>query len=320
MSAAVPFFRLFVTTVFINASSLMTSFLKQDIIEMANLDFPPISSPHYSQFIPRIVHDGKLGNNASTSKCLALSLHPETGNIFRAESSGRVCIFSPALEFITYFCHTEMIHPFGIVIIKDHIYITDCRKHGLLCFVEDSGFCKVMYTVGEGEDGSKLNNLRQLAISCCGEIYVIERINLRIIVFSCDELKYIRSFKCPSIPFDIKLNESEVFVLTIRSSHMIHVFSKLGALLRSIIPREEGGICPLSFYIDSFNNLLVCDRSSKRIKMFSRQGQILHYLQLPDVKEREGRSIYPFGITMNDFIVITGSPADFHDKYLKDDH
>ena len=86
-----------------------------------------------------------------------------------------------------------------------------------------------------------------------------------------------------------------------RSPKCVHFYSKNGHLLRSCIPQGQGPdclvICPSFFCLDLAGNIIISDRASHRIRIFSQSEQLIHTIG------REGAGIgefmYPYGICIS---------------------
>ena len=102
-------------------------------------------------------------------------------------------------------------------------------------------------------------------------------------------------------PFDVKVNNNKVYVLSDTDSPCLHVFSLTGEKIRSLITRDLDGNAQVSrcesFCLDKKQNILMADYTGGNIKVFSQEGALLH--TLGDTQDRDKR-IRPKGITLTD--------------------
>ena len=102
-------------------------------------------------------------------------------------------------------------------------------------------------------------------------------------------------------PCDFRILDNKVFVLSMRDNPCLHVFSQSGEKLRSLITRGTETNKQIksgySFCFDRQRNILISDYSTNSIKVFSREGALLH--RMGDTQEEEER-IRPNGIIVTD--------------------
>ena len=107
------------------------------------------------------------------------------------------------------------------------------------------------------------------------EVYVADNGNNRIAVLSLD-LQFIREFgNTLKTPRDVNINQNRVFVADNSDAQNVHIFSKTGDLLSSIISlgnkTETIFLC-----FDKFNNILISDGSANKIHIYTIEGQLIH--------------------------------------------
>ena len=111
-----------------------------------------------------------------------------------------------------------------------------------------------------------------------------------------------------TLPYDVKLLDNKVFVLSSSDSPCLHVFSQSGEKLRSLITRGEQGNeqvkLGLYFCLDKQQNILISDYIDSSIKVFSQEGALLHTLGCTQEKEKK---IKPTGIVVTNNKIICAS-------------
>ena len=102
-------------------------------------------------------------------------------------------------------------------------------------------------------------------------------------------------------PYDVKVNNNKLYVLSDTDSPCLHVFSLTGEKIRSLITRDEGGNAQvrrcLSFCLDKKLSILMADNGADNIKVFSQEGALLH--TLADTQDGD-KTISPTGIALTD--------------------
>ena len=112
-----------------------------------------------------------------------------------------------------------------------------------------------------------------------------------------------------TLPYDVKLLDNKVFVLSCRDNPCLHVFTQSGEKLRSFITRDRQGNEQVKrgfyFCFDKQQNILISDWVDYSIKVFSQEGALLHTLG----HTQEGEiKIKPMGIVVtNDNKIICAS-------------
>ena len=212
-------------------------------------------------------------------------------------SIARVSIFSEMGEFIDTFSHPDMKWPWGIVIHRNNVYVTDTVEHSVFHFkVED--FRLVARLGGRGSGIGQFDSPRQLTVSTDGGVFITDCNNNRIQILDGD-LQYQRYISHHSMryPCDVKLTPDEVYILC-QSSPFIKVFSHTGNLSRSIITRHNIGmqVWPSFFCLDANSNLLLSYRLDHQTKIFSKEGTLLH--TLGKYGRKAGRFYFPQGIAL----------------------
>ena len=110
-------------------------------------------------------------------------------------------------------------------------------------------------------------------------MFVADYYNNRIVVLSLD-LKFIRELGNKKLvkPQDVKVNNNKVIVADNGEHHNVHVFSKLGDLLNSII-NLRGRTGDIFLCLDKFNNILISDWSGKIVQIYTLEGLLIHSIE-----------------------------------------
>ena len=194
------------------------------------------------------------------------------GNIFIADMwNSRIQLVSLESQFIREFGKKELSWPYSIALYDDWLFVTDLDLHKVLKYKRQN------YKL---ECKSELKFNRPLGITVDNnEVFVADCCNNRIVVLSLD-LKFIRELGNKKLvdPQDVKVNNNKVFVADNSEHHNVHVFTKLGDLLNSIISLR-GGTDDIFLCLDKFNNILISDWSGKMIQIYTLEGLLIHSIE-----------------------------------------
>ena len=202
-----------------------------------------------------------------------------TNQIFVAEhTNNRIQIFSERGISINNFGHEQLKSPWGIAIDQMNIFVCDWGHHALFLFnLLDLKYIK---SIGKfGAENGEFKWPRQLTVCTRGLLHVADCFNDRISVFKQD-LTHVRNVTHPRIvfPTDVKLTRDKMYVLTERNGACIHVFSLTGEHVHSLIPEGEGQEVTGAWFfcLDVHCNLVISDMGANCIKVFSKDGQLIH--------------------------------------------
>ena len=208
-----------------------------------------------------------------------VAIDENTGSIYVAEGFNRVSVFSETGDFLSSFSHRGMTSPHGIAPHRDNIYVTTLYNHSVLRFKMEQQIRHV-FTFGavRGSSDEQLNSPRGLTVSTDGDVFVADRDNNRIKILD-ESLQFKRHITHQSMkkPQDVKLSRDEMFVLC-QSSPCVLVFSHAGEMTRSLVTRGEGmQVTGARFFcLDAEQNLLISDLGAGNVKIFSKDGILLH--------------------------------------------
>ena len=193
--------------------------------------------------------------------------------------NSRIQVVSFAGKFLKRFGLAILKSPYGIAVTKDHVFVTDWSLHALLQFgKKDYKLVRRTGTCGGGE--GQLNYPRGLCIDYNGDVYIADRGNNKVSVFSKD-LNFQKHLGTQQLwyPLDVKVTPNSVVVLDY-SPNCIHFFSRSGDLLRSCVTRRKDGMVygPRFLCLDTAGNILITDWERHGIKILSPSGQLIREL------------------------------------------
>ena len=194
------------------------------------------------------------------------------GNIFVADmSNSRIQLVSLEGQFIKEIGKGELGRPYSIALYNDWLFVTDFQLNKVIKYKRQN------YKL-ECKSELELNHPYGITVDN-NEVFVADCWNNRIVVLSLD-LKLIRELGNKKLvnPHDVKVNNNKVFVADSSEHHNVHVFSKLGDLLNSII-NLRGGTVSIFLCLDKFNNILISDCSSKIIQIYTLEGLLIHSIE-----------------------------------------
>ncbi|KAI6649173.1 hypothetical protein LOD99_11542 [Oopsacas minuta] len=222
-----------------------------------------------------------------------ITVDPNTNNIFVTEgelfgSHVRISIFSEKGYYLDSFTHQDMECPYGIAIHGEYVYITDTEVDAVFCFKKRNDYSLITKVGIKGTQIGEFSFPYSLSVSSTGDVYVADYGNNRIQILN-SSLVYMRNLTEQEIrkPRDIKLTADEVYVLC-EDNPCVHVFSHTGGRLRSLISMgsQMEITVPYLFCLDSAGNILISDRFSKAIKIFSKEGNHIQTIQVEVQEDR----------------------------------
>ena len=235
----------------------------------------------------------KYGIGENELRATGIAIDEDNQLILIADwGNSRVQIVSFEGRFLTRFGKDTLKLPWGIIVINEHVFITDIGPHALLKF-DGNSYKLVMRTGTQGSEDGQFDYPLGLCIEYNGDVLVADKNNSRVSVFSKDLLFIsnigIRQLKEPT---DVKLTPSSVVVVLDKRPKCVHFYSKNGHLLNSYISRRQGPDClvyiPTFFCLDLAGNIIISDYGNHRIKIVSQSEQLIHTIG------REGEGIGEF--------------------------
>ena len=210
----------------------------------------------------------------------AIAIDSKTKEIYVIqENCANISVFSEIGNLIKIINFENINLPCGITIHEDNIYLTDFASHYIFHFKKDTTDIHLVAKHGGcGQSIGKFVRPKQLTISSNGDIFIVDSWNNRIQILDSD-LHYQQpiSHHCMKFPEDVKLTAEEVFVLCWGDSY-IYVFSLAGERIRSLAIPIHGPF----FCVDSFGNIIITNRATDRINIFTNNGTVLSTFAKPD--------------------------------------
>ena len=210
-----------------------------------------------------------------------LTVDKKTGNVYIADQRHHcVKVFDSNGVYLFKFGDREgegkMLCPNGVAIHGNIIRTT----HFNHCIMSYSLLGKFVSSVGrKGKRQLEFDIPFGLTIDASsGDIYICDLDNNRVQI-----LKEDSSFKAQfgkdtlKHPRDIKLSKEYIYVLD-ESNPCLHLFNYNHIKQKSVISRGEGmqSIFPFFFFLDQTNNIIISDRDSNCITIFTPRFQLLH--------------------------------------------
>lgn len=173
--------------------------------------------------------------------------------------------------------------PFGVATLRGRVYVTDTIQNAVVMFDIPA---KKFKTFGNSGPGT-LNKPLGIDVSDNGEVYVVDSLAKRIVVYSSDG-NYLRSLggrEYLERPSGVAVNRegSRLYVVDTggvsSDKHRVQVFDALtGEFIRTIGKRgrEPGDFnLPLLASVDDQGQLYVMDSGNFRVQQFSPDGEFL---------------------------------------------
>ena len=209
----------------------------------------------------------------------------KSGNIYIADQSNTcVKVFDSTGKYLFKFGDNEgegkMYSPRGVAIYGDRILISQFNNY-ILSFQLNGKFISRIGREGRGE--LEFDIPFGLTIDeSNGDIYICDCNNTRIQILNSDF-----SFKSQfgkdklRVPLDVKLSKENIYVLD-ASNPCLHLFNYNHLLQKSVISRGTGMqvIDPWYFFIDHSDNILISDRGSNSISIFSPLIELIHKISV----------------------------------------
>ena len=254
--------------------------------ELIKLDY---KLPNYSEIVTPVVAVGKEGK-FKFSEPRGIAFDEETQLIYACDMlNSRIKTVSMTGEFISEFGNNELVQPWGILLHKDSIYVTDIDQCAIFQFHLNTH--QLVREVGKlGSRKSEFNIPRSLAIGPDGDLYVAENNNNRVSVLDvCLNFKRFIQHKTILSPQDVRFTESNLLILSLNSLHRVHLLTLQGEYLKSVIS-EESSSWTHFFCLDRANNILVSFSNKNLVQVYNEEGKLLHTIG----ESHLGR---PYGLT-----------------------
>ena len=298
--------------------------LEETISVLGQLVEPDVSIPNYLALLEPRISVGKEGaGQGELGSPNGIACDEKTQLVYIADGNSYlkkcgISVFSVTGEYINTFCEGLFEVPLGIAINGNEVYVSDTSLHSILHF-KLPGFQLITKVGKKGTGKGEFSSPQQLTVAN-GSVFVADSGNNRVVVMT-RKLKYQKSIEHASmeVPYDVKLLDNKVFVLSWRDNPCLHVFSQSGEKLRSFITCGTLGNEQVKegyfFCFDKQQNILISDFSDNSIKVFSQEGALLH--TLGHTQEEEEKIIKPMGIVVtNDNKIICASSHTMYGLHI----
>ena len=272
--------------------------LKQSVTEVCKvvtLKERPVTLVNYStKLCPLWSHDGTCSGEISSPSLLAID--DTTQNIFVADYlSKRMQVFNAEGHHL-YEISTPPT-PIGIALTNDYIFVSTTKRLLLKIEMSSNKYIKSCITKYDVYGIESNNN---------SDIYVCELYNQSIVVFDKD-LKIQKRIKLNSTQvnsstqtFGIKLYDEYMYVMFgsyPSPPFHLQIFSLEGELVKCLIKQSEIRFSAF-FTIDQLGNIIVADLEGNQIKIFSKEGDVLHTIT-SEMLPGDQKFHYPTGVAID---------------------
>ena len=278
--------------------------LEQSVIEVCkvvSLIERPVPQVDYStKLCPVWSHDGIGFGQIINPRQLVID--NTTHNILVADNwAERIQVFSGKGNHL--YAVSTTVHPIGIAITEEFIFVSTLYK--LLLKIEKSTNESIKYVRTE-------NDVKGIESNNNSDIYVCEYSNQSIVVFDKD-LKFQKRIQLNSTQVNsdtrtcsMKLHEGNMYVMFghISSPPPFHlqIFTLEGELVRSLIKQSEIRYSYF-FSIDQLGNIIIADWVGNQIKIFSKEGEVLHTIT-SDMLPGDQKFDCPTGVAIDEQNII----------------
>ena len=267
--------------------------LKQSIVEVSKVvkkKERPFRTEDYSlKLRPVWYHEGTASRVIENPYQLAI--HTESGNIFVVDyNTNKIRVFDNTGHYL-YHIPTPPA-PVGLCLSDEFIFVTTDERKLIKIRISDNTNIQSVVTK---------NIVFGMDIS--DNIYVCEARNQSVSVFD-KKLNFLNSIPLKSPHFtsnthtnSIRLHETNMYVMFVKSDYCLQVFSQDGQLIRGVIPTSYIKYSYF-FSLDRIGNIIVADSSGHKIKIFSNSGRLIHTIS-NDTLTEDQKLYRPKGISVD---------------------
>ena len=269
--------------------------LEQSVIEackVVTLKERPFRSEDYSLKL-RPVWSREGTGPGEIKDPFQIAIDNSTQNIFVADSgANRIQVFNEEGNHLYQIPTAE--HPRGIALTEEYIFVSTPIQ---LLKIRKSNNESVKSVQTE-------KSVWGIDIDRNTNIYGCERNNKSVIVFD-NNLKFLKRIKLETSQIEsntqthsIKLYKDSMYIMFGNSPPFhLQIFSLEGELVRCLIPTSEI-VWSYFFSIDRFENIIVADWAKNRIKIFNKEGELMHTIN-SDMLPGDQEFCYPQGVAIN---------------------
>lgn len=193
--------------------------------------------------------------------------------------NSRVQVFTIDGVFVCEFGRGELHRPYCIGVHDQSIFVTDYGNNAIHSYEQPNYKCIRQTKKGE------LHDPNGITVSKSCDLYVADSKNNRIAVFN-SKLQFIREIGKEILkkPSDVKLRFHQLYVVDNGKPYHVHVFSKTGEHIQSMISLEGEPFWNFLCF-DRFDNILISDNSGKALYAYTREGELVN------------KTVYNYGTT-----------------------
>ena len=268
--------------------------LEQSVIEVCKvviLKERPFRSEDYSLKL-RPVWSREGTGPGEIKEPMQIAIDNSTQNIFVADfGASRIQVFNEEGNYL-YQIPTE--YPTGIALTEEYIFVS--AKDQLLKIRKSNNESVKSVQTEETVWGIDIDRNRN--------IYGCENDNKSVTVFD-NNLKFLKRIKLETSQIEsntytesIKLYKDSMYIMFGRYPPFhLQIFSLEGELVRCLIPKSEIK-WSYFFSIDRLENIIVADWGNSRIKIFNKEGELLHTID-SDMLPGNQEFYRPLGVAIN---------------------
>ena len=233
-----------------------------------------------------------------------IATDPVTDYIYITDMFNRVQVFTQSFEFVFLFSK-RMNYPTGICIAQDRVYVTQTLGHRLNVY---STIGKYLESVGSiGNNKLQFHFPRAVDISVDrNRIYIVEYQNRRVQCLNSDLT--FHSFITDNQKLkQVKVTSNEIVILRSVIPYLL-IYNYEHQLVRTAV-RLHVEMNPSRLCIDKVGNYVITDQCEDRIKVFSRNGELIY--RIGEKGTNAGQFILPRGILITRecrLVVVSDNP------------
>ena len=264
-----------------------TKQIEDAISKLGELIENDISVPDYATLLQPNISFGKEGTADEELKWPGGLAFSEISQLIYVGNGGcagmgkgRISVFSMKGEFLGNFCDGLLKEPVGIALYEDEVFVSDTYLNCV--FKLNLPSFKLVKKAGTNGAGiGEFDCPQKLSLDSDGNVYVADCGNNRVVVMSNDLThKFHIQHMDMKFPYDVKVNQGNIYILSLTDDPCLHVFSQTGKKLRSFITcgltsgTQVKQCC--TFCFDRKQNIIFGDHAESDIKVFSRIGELMH--------------------------------------------
>ena len=287
---------------------------RETISELGQLvERETISTPNYPALLQPRISVGKKGTAEGELRwARGLAFDEKTKLIYIVDrTSSSISVFSLTGVYIDTFCKGQLGTPAGIALSGEDAYVSDTGFNSIFHF-KLTNFQLISKVGKKGTGKGEFDYPHNLTVAPNRDVFVADSNNNRVVVMT-PKLKHKQHITHYTMtrPSDVKILDDNVYVLSYIDNPCLHVFNRTGDKLRSFISRSLLGNEQIrecySFCFDKKQNIIMGDLKAGNIKVFSKEGALLHTL---GDTHKEDKTINPFGIVVTNNKEIICSSSD----------